>query len=334
MNNYNPTNQWCIVEEGFKPENHPETETDFCLGNGHIYQHANFEEYYTGETIRGSYISGLTNERLSACGKWKNNYSESFDNIINAPDWTSIIIRLNEEVLDLKTWDVINFKRTLNMLDGTLERTYEAISPKGNHIQVIITRFLSLAETEIGAIKFSVKSLNFEGRISFMPLIDGNLENNQNNINELTWNVLQSKAQHDVAHLWVHLRRIDFHICGALSYIFKKNHEQLNYIPTKIEKEKTVGYSIGTDVKTGDRLTLEKYVAMITSADTPKPELTQKAGTKAREAKQKGWDQLLNNHKVILNAKWAEINDTANNEYNQIQTEERYKAFKSFLSIE
>lgn len=332
MNNYNLSYPWCIVEESFTPENQLKTETDFCLGNGHIYQHGNFEEYYSGETIHGSYVSGMQKESLAACGKWKNGYTDSIEKIINAPDWTSLIIRLNEEVLDLNTWEVINYKRTLNMLEGTLERTFEAISPKGNHIMVNITRFLSLVETNIGAIKYSVKSVNFEGRISFMPLIDGDLKNQQTAINELTWNVLQTKAQRDVAHLWIHLRRMDFHICGALTYIFKKNHEQLNYVPTKIEKEKTVGYSIGTDVKTGDRLTLEKYVTVITSADTEKNDLTEKACALAREAKQKGWEQLINAHKNYLGSKWSDVIDSAKDN-NQIEMEERYTIFKSFMSI-
>lgn len=332
MNTYLQNNPWCIIEEGFNTENQLKTETDFCLGNGNIYQQANFEEYYSGETIRGSYISGMTTNNLVTCGQWKNEYNDSIDKIINAPDWTAIIVRLNDEVLDLKIWEVVNFRWVLNMHEGTLERTFEAVSPKGNHIEIKIIRLLSLAETEIGAIKYSVKSLNFEGRISFMPLIDGDLKNQQTDINELTWNVLQTKVQQDVAHIWIQLRRMDFHVCGALSYVFKKNNEQLQIIPTKIEKEKVVGYSIGTDVKVGDTLTLQKFTVMICSANFPRQTLTESACTLARAAKEKGWEQLFEEHKAVLDSKWKESDRSFENDIPALK-ETRYQIFKSLMSI-
>lgn len=333
MNTYLQNDPWCLIEEGFNTENQLKAETDFCLGNGNIYQQANFEEYYSGETIRGSYISGMSANNLAAYGQWKNEYNDSIDKIINSPDWTTITVRLNEEVLDLKTWEVLNFRRKLNLLEGSLERTFEAISPKGNHIEVKIIRFLSMAQTEIGAIKYSVKSLNFEGRISFMPLIDGDFNNQQTDINELTWNVLQTKVQKDVAHIWIQLRRIDFHVCGALSYIFKKNKEQLNTIATKIEKEKVVGYSIGTDVKVGDTLTLQKFSVMICSSNFPRQTLTESAYTLALAAKVKGWEQLFEEHKAILDSKWAESDIIIENDI-PAQIESRYKIFKSLLSMD
>ena len=332
MNTYLKNDPWCIIEEGFNVENLLNAETDFCLGNGNIYQHANFEEFFSGETIRGSYISGMSANNLVACGQWKNEYNDSIDKIINAPDWTAIIVRLNEEVLDLKIWEVVNFRRVLNMREGTLERTFEAISPKGNHIEVKIIRFLSLAESEIGAIMYSVKSLNFEGRISFMPLIDGDLKNQQTDINELTWNVLQTKVQQDVAHIWIQLRRMDFHVCSALSYVFKKNKEQLQTIPTKIEKEKVVGYSIGTDVKAGDTLTLQKFTVMICSSNFPRQTLTESACTLARAAKEKGWEQLFEEHKTVLDSKWKESDSSIDNDI-PAQIETRYQIFKSLMSI-
>jgi len=252
----------------------------------------------------GSYIAGIYYPEKAERGNWKNGYSETNDRIINAPNWTGISVRLNDERMDLAEWDIQNFRRVLNMREGFLERTFEAISLKGHRIQVSVKRFLSMAETEVGAISYSVKSLNYEGRISFLPLIDGDVRNKYTNYNEQYWNVLQTKTEQDVSHLWVQTRRMDFHVCAALTYVLYKNNEQLNVNPTKIEKEKVAGFSVGTDVRIGDTVCLNKYVAIINSLNHPREELTERACTLARAAKTKGWNQLFEEHTAVWAQKW------------------------------
>jgi maltose phosphorylase len=213
------------------------------------------------------------------------------------------VFRLNDDRLDIADWDVKNFRRVLNMREGFLERTFEATNFKGHRIQVTVKRFLSMAETEIGAISYTVKSLNFEGRISFLPVIDGDVRNQYTNYDEPFWNVLQTKTEQDVSHLWAQTRKMDFHVCGALTYSFYKNNELLNVNPTKIEKEKVAGFSVGTDVRIGDTVCLNKYVAIISSLNHPREELTQRACSMARGAKKKGWNQLFDEHTAVWEAK-------------------------------
>lgn len=306
MNKYLQTDPWCIVEEGFHENKQLASESIFSLGNGQIGQRANFEEYYSGETMLGSYIAGIYYPERAEYGNWKNGYSDTNDKIVNAPNWTVISVRLNDDRLDLADWDVKNFRRTLNMREGFLERTFEATNFKGHRIQVNVRRFLSMAETEIGAISYTVKSLNFEGRISFLPLIDGDVRNKITNYDEPFWNVLQTKTAQDVSHLWAQTRRMDFHVCGALTYSFYKNNELLNVNPTKIEKEKVAGFSVVTDIRIGDTVCLNKYVAIISSLNHPREELTQRACSMALNAKKKGWNQLFEDHVNVWKEKWLQ----------------------------
>ena len=306
MNKYLQHDPWCIIEEGFHENKQLASESIFSLGNGHIGQRANFEEHYSGETMNGSYIAGIYYPERAEHGNWKTGYSDTNDKIVNAPNWTMISVRMNDDGLDLANWDVKNFKRVLNMREGFLERTFEATNFKGHRIQVSVKRFLSMAETEIGAISFTVKSLNFEGRISFLPLIDGNVRNKITNYDEPFWNVLQTKTEQDVSHLWAQTRKMDFHVCCALTYSFYKNNELLNVNPTKIEKEKVAGFSVGTDVRIGDTVCLNKYVAIISSLNHPREELTSRACTLARAAKVKGWNKLFDEHTAVWEAKWLQ----------------------------
>ncbi len=306
MNKYLQTDPWCIIEEGFHQNKQLASESIFSLGNGQIGQRANFEEHYSGETMLGSYIAGIYYPERAEHGNWKNGYSDTNDKIVNAPNWTVISVRLNDNRLDLADWDIKDFRRTLNMREGFLERSFEATNFKGHRIQVSVRRFLSMAETEIGAISYTVKSLNFEGRISFLPLIDGDVRNSFTNYDEPFWNVLQTKTEQDVSHLWAQTRRMDFHVCAGLTYSFYKNNELLNVNPTKIEKEKVAGFSVGTDIRIGDTVCLNKYVAVISSLNHPREELTLRACTMARTAKKKGWNQLFEEHVKVWEEKWLQ----------------------------
>jgi len=326
MNNFQQTDPWCLTEEGLQVNNHFPSEDIFSIGNGQIVQRANFEEYYSGDSIMGSYIEGINYPENAEVPKWK---MESDKATINAPNWVGVIVRLNDETLDLATWEVQNFKRVLNMHEGLLERTFEAISAKGHHIQVSVKRFLSMSEKEVGAISYSIKSINFEGRISFMPIVDGDLKDQLQVVNEPVWNVLQTKTQQDVSHVWVKIRRTDFHICIAQTYVFYKNNEQLNIIPSKIEKEKSAGFNVGTDVKKGDTLCLNKYVAILNSLNHPRNEMTDQACTLARASKQKSWNRLFEEHTAEWAEKWKS-SGTFEDDLPENQKNNRYKQFRIF----
>ena len=306
MNKYLTHDAWCIIEDGFHPDKQLESESIFSIANGHIGQRANFEEHYSGESMSGSYVAGIYFPEKPERGNWKNGYCNNDDKIINAPNWSGISVRLNDDRLDIGEWDVQNFRRVLNMREGFLERSFEATSLKGNKIRVSVKRFLSMAENEVGAINYSVTSLNYEGRISFIPFIDGDVRNTHTNYDEAFWNVLQTKTEQDVSYLWAQTRRLDFHVCCALTYVLYKNNEQQHAKATKIEKERVAGFSIGADVRPGDTLCLNKYVAVIDSLNYPREELTEVACRIAREAKAKGWNQLFAEHRNVWAERWAQ----------------------------
>ena len=108
-------------------------------------------------------------------------------------------------------------KSVLNIHEGLLARFFEAVSPRKPKIQVAVKRFLSMVETEVAAIMYLVKSIDFEGRISFMTVIEANVVNPNDNNNEQLWNVLQVRIQQNVSYLWAQVRHQKIQFCGAHS---------------------------------------------------------------------------------------------------------------------
>src|SRR5208337_1443198 len=124
MNDYLKNDEWCIIEEGFDPRNHKASESIFSIGNGHMGQRANFEERYSGKSLQGSYIAGIYYPDKTRVGWWKNGYPEYFAKVLNSPNWIGIDVAVNGAGLDLAECEVREFRRVLNMKEGTLSRSF------------------------------------------------------------------------------------------------------------------------------------------------------------------------------------------------------------------
>jgi maltose phosphorylase len=59
MKNYIQHHPWHIIEEGFTPAYHEVSESLCSLGNGRFGIRGNFEEAYSGKSLRGSYFAGV-----------------------------------------------------------------------------------------------------------------------------------------------------------------------------------------------------------------------------------------------------------------------------------
>ncbi len=285
-----------LSHERFEKSEKKSAEKFFTIGNGKIIQQGNFEEFFSGETISGSYIKISDKKDFENSKAWKIPYNQEKEVIINSPDWTPLIVRLNDEVIDLNTWEIIRFRQILNLKEAFIERTFELESPRGFQVSVRSKRFISFAQRSTLVIYYNIRSLNFEGRISMMPLINGNISNDFTEFNQLSWNVLQTVTQKDVARIWTQIRLHNFHVCNAMAYSFYKNNEEIKTIAAKIEKEKAVGFSVGTDVRAGDRLTLYKFVNILSSEDYEHDKLAQISCKNVLEARNKGWNTLFEEH--------------------------------------
>lgn len=295
MNEFIADSEW-FNEDNFDKLNKINSEKYFSLGNGKIIQQGNFEEYFSGNTLMGSYCKPADKNIFNNSKAFYESFDQNKEMTVNAPDWTPVVVRLNDEILDLNTWKILKYQQVLNLKEAFAERIVEVESPRGFQISIRSKRFISFAQPDTAVIYYNVRSLNFEGRISLTPLLNGDISNDKTQLNLLKWNVLQTVTQKDVARIWTQIKLHDFHVCSAMTYSFYKNNEEIKTIAAKIEKEKAVGFSVGSDVHAGERLTLYKYVSIISSDNFPHENLTESGCEKALKARQKGWNTLFEEH--------------------------------------
>ena len=306
MNEYLKPDEWCIIEEGFNPKNQRSSESIFSLGNGHIGQRANFEEKYSGDSLQGNYIAGIYYPDKTKVGWWKNGYPEYFAKVLNAPNWIGINFKVGNEELDLSKVKVENFKRTLNMQEGYLERSFTAEFPNENIIEVKAKRFISITEKELGCIKYEIKSINVNDAISITPYIDADVINEDSNYQEKFWEEIGVESKPGEAYVTVKTKKLDFHVCTSMKFMVEKNGKSIEEPVKEKKAKKYIEQTVKTDIQPDDTITIYKYAAITHSENHGIETLTIAAHNVLQRSFEKGFDKLFELHANAWKCKWTD----------------------------
>ncbi len=212
------------------------SESIFSLGNGRFGQRGYFEEPYSSDSYRGSFVPASlswTNPRRMV----EERISTILHPYTKAADWSRINLRLIDEELDLAGWDVDSFNRRLDMKEGISYRDMEVTSPRGNQLRIHVEHITNMARPNLCLIKYSVSSINYTGRISLVPILDGNIVDDADLPNLKIWNILRSGSTSSCAYLWTQTRREDAQVCYAMTYQFFKNNKETTANPIRIERK-------------------------------------------------------------------------------------------------
>ena len=304
MKDYIKIDEWKIIEEGFDPHVHKISESIFSLGNGRMGQRANFEEAYSGETLQGNYVAGVYYPDKTRVGWWKNGYPEYFAKVLNAANWVGIDIQLDGEQLDLAKCEVTNFRRELNMKEGYLKRNFTAKTASGKQVEVEAIRFCSMADDETGAIKYSVKSITFNGEITITPSIDGDVKNQDSNYDEKFWDEVSKEARQDGGYVQMRTKKTGFEVATGMK--FQIVGGEVSSEP--IIKEKYIASVVKTQMKAGQTVTIYKYAANLSSQNHPTEQLPALTYAMLDKVATKGFDTMLAEQAAAWAKKW-EHND-------------------------
>ena len=253
-------NTWNIIIEGFNKADITKHESIFSLGNGAMGMRANFEEDYTGDTLQGSYIGGVYYPDKTRVGWWKNGYPEYFAKVLNAPNWIGLHIKINGELLDLNTClEVKNFRRQLNMKEGWYERSFTAMLPNQQEIQVKVLRFLSLRYDELGALRYEITPLTTEAIIEIESYLDSGIKNSDANWDERFWNTLEISSEDNFATILAETKKTRFKVHTFMQNDLFIDNKALSITPKENKKENYIGLQYELTAKKNQTFRIEKY---------------------------------------------------------------------------
>lgn len=306
MKNYIKHDEWAIVEEGFHKDCNLISESIFSIGNGRFGQRANFEEHFSGQTLQGNYVAGVYYPDKTRVGWWKNGYPEYFAKVLNAVNWIGIDIDIDGETLDLNTCDIHEFRRELNMKEGFLKRSFTATMPNSKKVKVTSTRFCSIANDEIGAVKYSIVPVNFDGKANIIFYMDFDVVNQDSNYGEKFWKDVEQETEDNQALITARTKKSNFAVCAGMLYDIYADGEIVKTDSQNINRTKYVGSRIALDLEKGKQLDLYKYATITSCQNHERADLPKVAKANLRQARKKGYDLLLQEQASAWMDKWKE----------------------------
>ena len=310
MKQYLKHHEWHIIEEGLNPHYNKISESVFSLGNGRMGQRATFEEDYSGETHQGSYVAGVYYPDKTRVGWWKNGYPEYFAKVLNAPSWIEIKIKIGAVIFDLAKCKVESFTRVLDMKQGLLHRSFTATLADGKKIAVDSKRFCSMADGEVGAIRYEIKALNFSAPITLTLPVDADVVNKDSNYDEKFWEEVYKEAEPGLALVTAQTKKTQFHVCTAMQYKLQLDGKDVAGKVSANLKEKYADNEIATELKEGSAFVIYKYGVVLSSENHSKDKLTANAKAKLKSAVAAGFDKLFAEHAKVWAHKWEECDIT------------------------
>lgn len=310
MKEYLKHHEWQIIEEGFDAHYNKISESIFSIGNGRMGQRANFEEEYSGDTLPGSYVAGVYYPDKTRVGWWKNGYPEYFAKVLNAPNWISIHFSIDNQKLDLAKCKVLNFVRTLDMKTGLLTRTFSAVLPDGKQVKVEAKRFCSMANGEVGAIRYALTPVNFSAKATISLAVDADVVNKDSNYDEKFWEEVYKKADEQQAIVVAQTKKTNFHVATGMRYTILQEGKEVSKRINLEEREKYAGNIVQIDLTEGKEIVVYKYGAILSSENHAKDKLVDSCQQVLNKAVEKGFDKLLDEHAAVWKHKWDECDIT------------------------
>ncbi len=310
MKDYIKHDAWCIIEEGFHAEHNEITESLMSLGNGRMGGRGNFEENYSGKTLQGNYVAGVWFPDKTRVGWWKNGYPNYFAKVINACNWTGIDIEIEGESLDLNTCKVLEFRRTLDMRTGVLERICTVELSNAKILKIHSQRFLSMVDDEAGVIKYSVTSLNFSGSAKITISLNGDVCNKDSNHGEKFWQEVSKETAHGEGYLTLETKQSPwdtvptFQVCTGMKFEVYKNSQLTDYQTLPIKKESYVANELKLNLEENKVISIIKYGVNLSSENHSIAQLNSNAKKYLDKVAKKGFDSMLAEQTAAWAKKW------------------------------
>ena len=333
MNEIEENLGWALIENEFHPGYNKITERLMRSGNGCVSQMANFEERFTGETDQGNYLTGISDPELSHDGKARKGHTGNSHGFLSAADWRGIDVRINSEILDLNTSNILYFRRILNMQTAILYRSFAVELPSGKQLKVDTHRFLSIVDPEIGAIKYTVTPLNFSDKLTLIPFIDFEPRGGNEKKDRKFWDEVAIDVIPGEGYLSAEVCKALSQVCTGMKINILRNGIQSNYSADVENRHKYIANIISLKVTKGESVTIEKFGINVLSQNYPKGQLMEIAKDHLNIAFQKGFEQLEKEHTDANLKRWDTISPIRSQD-KTAQLQMRFNQFRQFQKFQ
>nr|HPJ21596.1 glycoside hydrolase family 65 protein [Clostridia bacterium] len=297
-------NPWKVTGNVFDNDTNEIAESIMSLANGHMGFRGNFEEDFSGSTLKGTYIAGVYYPDKTKVGWWKNGYPEYFAKVLNACDMISLHLWIDSQTIDLNKCHFENFIRELDMKHGTLTRKFDVITATGKRVRVTSLRFVSMEKKEIGAILYTVQPIGDSVDVRITSYLNGDVRNKDSNFDDMFWEKISASSYEGISNVTMSTKKTGFIVSSSSCELVTVNDVELK--GTVVSDDSLyIGNEYSSKVEAGTVFMVFKYFSATTSRDYESDKVTEKSIERATEARKVGFDELLEEHRKSWESIWS-----------------------------
>jgi alpha,alpha-trehalase len=295
---------WKLAYHEFDPGKEKLREALCTLGNGAFATRGAAPEARPDDVhYPGTYAAGLYNRLKSDV------HGRAIENedLVNLPNWLPLEFRIDrDDWLDLRRAEILEFLQELDLRRGVLQRRVRLRDEKGRITSLSERRFVHMREPQLAGLEITVTAENWSGELTARAALDGTVENR----GVERYRQLASKHLEPIASgsldwggtwLKVRTRQSRIEIAEAARVRLFRAGKPTRASRNLIEEPDYVAEELSLPVRSGESVTVEKIVALVTSRDP----VISECGLQAQEAAQRAgrFEDLLHSHQDA----WAQL---------------------------
>lgn len=158
-----PVDPWRLIDTHYSEEG--VGETLFSVGNGYLGLRGNHIEG-RGAQEHGTFINGLHETWPIRHAEQAYGFAEVGQTIVNAPDAKVMRVYVDDEPISLDDADVREYRRTLDLRTGVLERHVVWETPSGKRVRMRDERIVSFEERHLAVLRLEVVVENADAPVT------------------------------------------------------------------------------------------------------------------------------------------------------------------------
>ena len=241
---------WRIIEDGWHKDRNMVSESVFSLGNEYMGVRGYAEEGVGAQSMRGSYFNGIY-EEIDLEKSYKGIVTKTHF-MVNSVDWLYTEIRAGDETLDMAAAEISNFRRELDMRDGSLKRSFDWHTRAGTVIHLEFSRFLSMENPRCG---FQKMTFNASQAIELTVVIANSFNSGHGWNKKVYWDMEQREWLENGAAVQARTVRTGQQVFSGFSWKASEGA-----VHSRSEGKKSAGFEITLSLKANSEAWIEKSV--------------------------------------------------------------------------
>ncbi len=262
---------WLLHYDSYEPDKEGTREALCTLGNGYFATRGAAPESEADHAhYPGTYIAAFYNRlRTDRAGRKVDN-----EDLVNLPNWLALKFRIDgEDWFDLDEVDIESYEQRLDIKHGLLHRTVQFRDRLGRATRLEQTSFVHMDDPHLAGLKTTVIAVDWSGPLEIRSVLDGRVINdNVRGHAELRKRHLEvldlDEVDAETVCLRVRTTQSRREVAQAARTQVFRNHQPVEVEPVYVhDVAGEVGHHYTVEVERGDKIVVEKLMAMYNSRD-------------------------------------------------------------------